>query len=93
MARMDCWYETNKQQNKKERRAYRSHFDMQSFVQSNDFYVGLRVALKNWNILPSAGLYNGAMSTVVEIIYSNPVGPNDKEYYHLPDYVVVSFVS
>ena len=91
VARMDCWYKTNKQQNKKERRAYRSHFDMQSFVQSNDFCVGLRVALRNWNILPSAGLYNGAMGTVVEIIYSNPVGPNDKEHCHLSDCVVVNF--
>ncbi len=91
VARMDCWYETNKQQNQKERRAYRSHFDMESYVQNNDFCVGSRVALKNWNILPSAGLYNGAMGTVVEIVYSNPVGPNDKEHYHLPDYVVVDF--
>ena len=64
---------------------------MQSFVQSNDFCVGSRVALKNWNILPSASLYNGAMGTVLEIVYSNSVGPNDKEHYHLSDCVVVDF--
>ena len=44
------------------------------------------------NILPEVGLYNGAIGTVVEIVYKNrPEGPNDKEHYHLPDYVVVDF--
>ena len=91
VARMDYWYETKKQQNKKERCAYRSHFNMQSFVQSNEFCVGLRVALKHWNILPSAGLYNGVMGTVVEIVCLNLVGPNNKEHYDLPDSAVVDF--
>jgi hypothetical protein len=50
------------------------------------------VALSNVNILPEIGLYNGAMGTVIEIVYKNrPVGPNDKEHCHLPDYVVVDF--
>ena len=31
------------------------------------------------------------MGTVVEIVYLNPVGPSDKEHYHLPEYVVVDF--
>ncbi len=44
------------------------------------------------NILPEIGLYNGAIGTVIEIVYkSRPVGPNDKEHCHLPDYVVVDF--
>ena len=44
------------------------------------------------NILPEVGLYNGAIGTVFEIVYNNrPEGPNDKEHYHLPDYVVVDF--
>ncbi len=44
------------------------------------------------NILPEVGLYNGAIGTVVEIVYNNrPEGPNDKEHYHLADYVVVDF--
>ena len=31
------------------------------------------------NILPEVGLYNGAIGTVVEIVYNNrPEGPNDK---------------
>ena len=54
--------------------------------------VGARVAIRNWNILPSAGLYNGSIGTVVEIVYKDRVvGPNDKEHCQLPDYVVVDF--
>jgi hypothetical protein len=50
------------------------------------------VAISNVNILPEIGLYNGAIGTVVEIVYNNRlVGPNDKEHCHLPDYVVVNF--
>ncbi len=50
------------------------------------------MAISNVNILPEIGLYNGAIGTVVEIVYNNRlVGPNDKEHCHLPDYVVVNF--
>ena len=50
------------------------------------------MAIINWSILPSAGLYKGCTITVVEIIYKDRVvGPNNKEHYHFPDYVVVSF--
>ena len=92
VARLDCWYETNKTQNGNERHAIRSHFDHGSFIHHTDICVGARVALRNWNILPSAGLYSGAIGTVVEIVYkSSSVGPNDKEHCHLPDYVVVDF--
>ncbi len=49
------------------------------------------MAISNVNILPEIGLYNGAIGTV-KIVYNNrPVGPNDKEHCHLPDYVVVDF--
>ena len=45
-----------------------------------------------WNILPCAGLYNGSIGTVIEIVYrDDPIGPNDKQHNHLPDYVVVDF--
>ena len=91
VARLNCWYDTNKLQNKIKRRAVRSHFDMNSFVQHTDFCVGARVPLKNWNILPSAGLYSGAIGKIVEIVYSKESGPNVKEKYHLPDYVIVDF--
>jgi hypothetical protein len=50
------------------------------------------VAILNVNILPEIGLYNGAIGTVVEIVYQHkPERPNDKEHNHLPDYVVVNF--
>ncbi len=50
------------------------------------------MAISNVNVLPEIGLHNGAIGTVVEIVYNNrPEGPNDKEHYHLPDYVVVNF--
>ena len=62
------------------------------YDKSTDICVGARVAISNVNILPEVGLYNGAIGTVVEIVYNNrPEGPNDKEHYHLPDYVVVDF--
>jgi hypothetical protein len=42
--------------------------------------------------MPEIGLYNGAIGTVLEIVYQNmPEGPNDKEHNHLPDFVVVDF--
>ena len=92
VARLDCWYDTNKLQNDRERHAVRSHFDIGNYVPHTDLCVGSRVAIQKWNILPSAGLYSGSIGTVVEIVYkSNPVGPNDKEHCHLPDYVVVNF--
>ena len=92
VARLNCWYDTNKLQNSSDRIPIRSHFEHNAFVHKNDFCIGSRVALRGWNILPSAGLYSGSIGNVVEIVYnSNPVGPNDKEHYHLPDFVVVDF--
>ena len=92
VARLDCWFDTNKLQNGTERHAVRSHFETNSYVRHTDLCVGSRVSIKNWNILPSAGLYNGSIGTVIEIVYKdNPIGPNDKENDHLPNYVVVDF--
>ena len=93
VARLNCWYDTNKQQSRKERRAYTSHFDSTSYKSQTDLCIGARVALRNWNILPCAGLYNGSIGSVVDIVYqNNPIGPNDKQHNHLPDYVVVDFL-
>ena len=92
VARLNCWYDTNKTQSGKEKRAYLSHFDSSCYKSQTDLCVGARVALRNWNILPCAGLYNGSIGTVVKIVYKNdPIGPNDKQHNHLPDYVVVDF--
>ena len=41
-------------------------------------------------LFPEVGLYNGAIGNVVDIVYQDrPLGQNDKQHYHLPDYVVV----
>jgi hypothetical protein len=93
VARLDCWWETNKQQSGTNRQVYRSHFDATQFNTHTELCVGARVALRKWNILPCAGLYSGAIGTIVDIVYSkdNHVGPNDKQHKHLPEYVVVDF--
>jgi len=92
VTRLNCWYDTNKKQNGKERRAYTSHFDSKCYKSQTDLCIGERVTLRNWNILPCGGLYNGSIGTVIEIVdKNNPIGPNDKQHNHLPDYVVVDF--
>ena len=92
VARLKCWYDTNKTQGGKERNIYKSHFDFNSYKCETDLCVGARVALRNWNIFPCAGLYSGSIGTVIEIVYrDDPIGPNDKQHNHLPDYVVVDF--
>ena len=79
-------------QDDKERHVIHSHFDQNSFIHHTDLCVGSRVALRNWNILPSAGINSGAIGTGVEIVYtSSSEGPNDKDHCHLPDYIVVDF--
>ena len=92
VARLKCWYDTNKKQGGKQRSVYKSHFDSNCYKSETDLCVGARVALRNWNIFPCAGLYNGSIGTLIEIVYRNDsVGPNDKQHNHLPDYVVVDF--
>jgi hypothetical protein len=69
-----------------------SHFDQNSYNQHTDICVGARVAISNVNSLPEIGLYNRAISDVIEIVFNDrPVGPNDKQHYHSPKYVVVNF--
>ena len=83
VARLKCWYDTNKTQGGKQRSICKSHFDANCYRCETDVCVGARVALRNWNILPCAGLYNGSIGTVVEIVYrENPIGPNDKQHNH-----------
>ena len=94
VARLACHYETNRTPTAEHQQptVWVSHFDKRAFDTETNICVGARVALSNVNILPEIGLYNGAMGTVIEIVYKHkPVGPNDKEHYHLPDYVVVDF--
>ncbi len=69
-----------------------SHFDQKSYAQHTDRCIGARVATSNVNFLPEIGLYYRAIGDVIEIVYNDrPVGPNNKQHYHLPNYVVVNF--
>jgi hypothetical protein len=69
-----------------------SHFDQNSYDQHTDICIGARGAISNVNFLPEIGFYNRAISDVIEIVYNDkPVGPNNKQHYHLPNYVVVDF--
>ncbi len=65
---------------------------MASCLKHTDICVGAIVAISTANFLPEVGLYNRVIGNVVEIVYQDrPVGPNEKQHYHLPDYVVVDF--
>ena len=49
------------------------------------------MAISGINFVPELGLYNGARGTIIDIVYSNVVVPNNKHEYHLPRYVFVDF--
>ena len=92
VAMMDCFYETNREQGMKLNDPNITHFEYKksSYIAHTDICIGARVAIQTVNFLPEIGLYNGAIGTVTEIVYQDrPLGPNDKEHNHLPDYVVV----
>ena len=94
VARLACHYETNcaPTAGHQQPTVWVSHFDKRVFDAETNIFVGARMALSNVIILPEIGLYNRAMGIVIKIVYKNrPVGPNDKEHCHLPDYVVVDF--
>jgi hypothetical protein len=90
MARLQCHYESNRQQGGESCKPHLSHFRHIRYIDHTDICVGARVAIQTINHLPEVGLYNGAFGKVVEIAYQDrPLGPNDKEHNHLPDYVVI----
>jgi hypothetical protein len=94
VARMNCHYETNwaPRSDHQQPTVWESYFDKRTYNKNTDICVGARVVISNVNALPEIGLHNGAIGTIVEIVYNNrPDGPNDKEHYNLPDYVVVNF--
>ncbi len=92
VARLDCTYDTKKLSGDKEQTVCYSHFDQNSYDKHTDICVGARVAISNVNFLPEIGLYNRAINDGIEIVYNDrPVGPNDKQHYHLPNYVAVNF--
>ena len=62
-----------------------------NFPQLTALDVGCRVMLlKNYTV--EHNLMNGAIGTVVEIVYSTSLGPNDSNVHcSLPQYVIVNF--
>ena len=91
MVRLVCTYVTKRLKNENDQScACMSHFDRTKYLKHTDICVGARVAISTVNFLPEVGLYNGAIGNVVEIVYQDrPVGPNKKQHYHLPDYIVI----
>ncbi len=92
VALLDCTYDTKRLSGDKDRTVCYSHYDQNSYNQHTDICIGARVAISNVNFLPEIGLYNRAIRDVIDIVYNDrPVGPNDKQHDHLPNYVVVNF--
>ena len=90
VCRLGCHYDCHRRKGGKFCLPSMRHFHNSAYIRNTDICVGARVAITPYNILPEVGLYNGAYGKVVDIVYSDrPVGPNDKQNYHLPDYVVV----
>lgn len=87
VARMNCHYESDCCG----RPAYKDHFFMINFPRETSICLNARVAIASYNFIPEIGLYNGARGTVVEMIFKDSEGPNNKQEKHLPEYVVVEF--
>ena len=60
-------------------------------VLNTDLCVGATVALFGINIVPEAGLYNGARGTLIDFIFERPEGPNNRDGDYLPECVIVDF--
>lgn len=69
-------------------KAVYSHFVKDQIPMSTMFCRDSRVCIKGRNFMPEWGLYNGAMGTVVEIVFQENESPNDN---HQPLYVAVRF--
>ena len=68
VARLEFACNTRKFHNGREISYRQSHIDPNTYLHCKYLCVGSRVAIRNWNILPLAGLYNGSIGTVVEIL-------------------------
>lgn len=85
IARIDCHYTSTREF------PALGHFRNIGYVPHCDICVGAKVSLDQTNIIPEMGLFNGSLGTVVEILYNTREGPNNKQGYHLPEYVIVDF--
>lgn len=89
VAKLQCQWKNNRTQRPGTARVMKSHFDTSIMVLQTDICVGSIVALYGMNLVPEVGLYNGAHGTVVDFIYDDVCGPNNKHGDHLPKCVIV----
>ena len=86
VARLKCEWTSNKKQVKGVATVRKSHFKQTNIVFSTNLCVTAPVAISGINFVPELGLYNGARGTIIDTVYDNIVGPNNKHEYHLPQY-------
>ena len=67
------------------------HFTTSKMVLETDLCVGTTVDLSEINIIPEAGLYNGARGMIVNFVCTTVVGPNDKQSGHLLRCIIIDF--
>ena len=91
VARLQCQWQSNKNQGQNNTRVYKSHFKTCQMVLECDLCVGAMVSLSGINIVPEDGLYNGAREKLIDFVYDNVCGPNNKHGGHLPKFVIVDF--
>ena len=91
VARLKCEWSSNKKQINGVATVRKSHFKQTNIVYSTNLCVSAPVAISGINFVPELGLYNGARGIIIDIVYNNVVGPNNKHEYHLPRYIVVDF--
>ena len=91
VARLQCQWRSNKNQGRESTRVVKGHFKTKQMVLESDLCVGATVALSGMNIVPEAGLYNGARGKVIDFIYNTVCGPNDRHGDPLPICVIVDF--
>ena len=92
VARLRCQWIHRDTQSRGIKSITRAHFkDIKKLVLQGDYCVGAPVSIEGMNIVPEAGLYNGARGWLVDIVYDTVEGPNNKMGSHLPLYMVVDF--
>ena len=64
---------------------------MQAIQHKGDFCVGAPVTIEDMNIVPEAGLYNGARGWLIDIVYDTVEGPSNRMGNDLSLYMVVDF--
>ena len=70
---------------------YRNHLKRINLVLHTELCVRATFAILGQNIVPEAGLFNGARGTIVDFVYDTVCGQNDKQNDFLPKAVIIDF--